>query len=353
MNLNKLIASFAIIGSLTTFGCNKDSILNKSEVSVSEELQDNDATLFEGKRTCAAHEYNEVLMAKDPSFRKNQQQIEEFTTRFVAENRSLQSRAVITIPVVVHVVYSTAAQNISDAIIQSQIDVLNADFRKLNADINKVPASFAGLAADYEINFCLAKRTPTGLATTGIERKLTKKTSFSTNDAVKSSKQGGLDAWDATKYLNLWSCNMGNGILGYAQFPGGNVATDGVVILYSAFGYNSPAVPYNLGRTATHEVGHWLNLRHIWGDASCGNDLIADTPTQQTANYGCPAFPHATCSNAGDMSMNYMDYTDDACMYMFSTGQKARSQSLFAAATATTPAGARYSLLSSNGCTPP
>ena len=128
---------------------------------------------------------------------------------------------------------------------------------------------------------------------------------------------------------------------------GGNVATDGVVILYSAFGYNSPAVPFNLGRTATHEVGHWLNLRHIWGDASCGNDLIADTPTQQTANYGCPAFPHATCSNAGDMSMNYMDYTDDACMYMFSTGQKARSQSLFAAG------GARVSLLNSDGCTAP
>ena len=346
MRLNKLIASFAIIGSIMTFGCNKDSIINKSEVSVSEDLKDN-STLFDGKRTCAAHEYNEDLMAKDATFRENQRQIEEFTTRFVAENRGLQSRAVITIPVVVHVVYKANAENISDAIIQSQIDVLNADFRKLNLDISKVPTAFAGLAADYEINFCLAKRTPTGLATTGIERRATTKKSFTTNNAVKSSSTGGLNAWDATKYLNLWSCNLSNGVLGYAQFPGGSAATDGVVILYSAFGYDSPAAPYNLGRTATHEVGHWLNLRHIWGDASCGNDQVADTPTQQTANYGCPTFPKITCSNAGDMTMNYMDYTDDACMYMFSTGQKSRSQSLFAAG------GSRASLITSNGCTPP
>lgn len=349
MNLNKLIASFAIIGSLMTFGCNKDSIINQSEVSVSEDLQE-DATLFEGGRKCAAHEYNEDLMAKDATFRENQRQIEEFTARFIAENRGLQSRAVITIPVVVHVVYKTAAENISDAMIQSQIDVLNADFRKLNSDVSNVPTAFAGLAADYEINFCLAKRTPTGLATNGIERKATtNKKLFSTNDGVKSTKTGGLNAWDASKYLNIWVCNLSGGVLGYAQFPGGTAAaaTDGVVILYSAFGYNSPAAPYNLGRTATHEVGHWLNLRHIWGDASCGNDQVADTPTQQTANYGCPIYPHKTCSNAGDMTMNYMDYTDDACMYMFSAGQKARSQAIFATG------GARVSLLTSNGCTPP
>ena len=347
MRLNKLIASFAIIGSIMTFGCNKDSVINQSEVSISENLQEEDASLFEGKRRCVAHEYNEDLMAKDASFRENQRQIEEFTTRFVAENRGLQSRAVITIPVVVHVVYKTAAENISDAMIQSQINVLNEDFRKLNADRSKVPTAFAGLAADYEINFCLAKRTPAGVATNGIERKATTKKSFTTNNAMKSSKQGGLDAWDATQYLNLWSCNMSGGILGYAQFPGGSPATDGVVILYSAFGYNSPEVPYNLGRTATHEVGHWLNLRHIWGDASCGNDQVADTPTQQTANYGCPAYPHVTCSNTGDMSMNYMDYTDDACMFMFSTGQRERGRAILLSG------GSRASLASSLGCTPP
>lgn len=351
MRLNKLIASFAIIGSLMTFGCNKDSIINKSEVSLSEDFQEEDATLFEGKRTCAAHEYNEDLMAHDAQFKQNQQQIEEFTARFIAENRGLKSRAIaVTIPVVVHVVYKTNAENITDEIIQSQINVLNADFRKLNADISKVPTAFAGLAADYEINFCLAKRTPEGLVTTGIERKATtNKRPFSTNDGVKSTKSGGLNAWDASKYLNIWVCNLSNGVLGYAQFPGGSAATDGVVILYSAFGYNSPAAPYNLGRTATHEVGHWLNLRHIWGDASCGNDLVSDTPTQQTSNFGCPIYPLKTCGNtsSGDMFMNYMDYTDDACMYMFSAGQKFRSQSLFDVG------GSRASLLSSNGCTPP
>ncbi|UOQ72750.1 M43 family zinc metalloprotease [Hymenobacter cellulosilyticus] len=201
---------------------------------------------------------------------------------------------------------------------------------------------FAGLAANTNVQFVLAKRTPTGAATTGIVRKQTKVSSWSTNDAVKSSKRGGDDAWDATKYLNLWVCNLGQGLLGYAQFPGGSPATDGVVVLYSSLP-GGTAKPYDKGRTATHEVGHWLNLRHIWGDASCGNDLVSDTPTQQTANYGCPAFPHVTCNNQGDMSMNYMDYTDDACMYMFSTGQASRMNALFAAG------GARAGLVTSQG----
>ncbi|HMC96362.1 MAG TPA: fibronectin type III domain-containing protein, partial [Flavobacteriales bacterium] len=139
---------------------------------------------------------------------------------------------------------------------------------------------------------------------------------------------------------------------GYAQFPGGSASTDGVVCLYSSIGgMTNPgtATPYHLGRTMTHEVGHWLNLRHIWGDSNCGNDLVSDTPTQQTSNFSCPSFPHVTCSNGpnGDMFMNYMDYTDDACMNIFSAGQKARMQALFVTG------GARVSLLSSLGCTPP
>ena len=349
MKLNLLIASFAIIGTFMMTGCNKDGILNKNDVNVSEDFQEDETYYLEGQRSCAAHEYNEMLMSKDPDFRANQNQIEEFTQRFIAEDRRLQIRVVVNIPVVVHVVYNTAAENISDAMIQSQIDVLNADFRKMNSDINKVPPAFAGLAADCEINFCLARRTPTNTATNGIERRATSKKSFGTNDAVKKYKTGGLDAWDASKYLNIWVCNLGNNLLGYAQFPGGSPATDGVVVLYSAFGYNSPIRKYNLGRTTTHEVGHWLNLRHIWGDTSCGNDLVADTPTQQTANYDCPQYPKLTCGNttSGDMFMNYMDYTDDACMHMFSAGQRARSQSLF------TTGGSRASLLSSNGCTAP
>ena len=306
------------------------------------------------RRACGSMEVLEAQLAADPALAKRMADIDAHAKRVMA-NPALQRTAAgtVIIPVVVHVLYNTAAQNISDAQVQSQIDVLNEDYRKLNADASKTPAQFAGLVADVNVQFVLAKRTPTGAATNGIIHKQTKTTSWSTNDAVKNSKRGGDDAWDATKYLNLWACNLGQGLLGYAQFPGGAASTDGVVILYSAFGSRAKyaagtyTTTYDLGRTATHEVGHWLNLRHIWGDASCGNDQVSDTPTQQTSNYGCPAFPHVTCSNSGDMSMNYMDYTDDQCMYMFSTGQSQRMNALFATG------GARTGLLTSLGGTAP
>ena len=306
------------------------------------------------RRACGSMEVLEAQLAADPAQAQRMAAIEAHAKR-VLSNPMLQRTAAgtVIIPVVVHVLYNTAAQNISDAQVQSQIDVLNEDFRKLNADVSKTPTQFAGLAADANVQFVLAKRTPTGAATNGVIHKQTKVASWSTNDAVKNSKRGGDDAWDATKYLNLWACNLGQGLLGYAQFPGGAAATDGVVCLYSAFGSRAKyaagtyTTTYDLGRTATHEVGHWLNLRHIWGDASCGNDQVNDTPTQQTSNYGCPAYPHVTCSNAGDMSMNYMDYTDDQCMYMFSTGQSQRMNALFATG------GARTGLLTSLGGTAP
>ena len=164
-------------------------------------------------------------------------------------------------------------------------------------------------------------------------RKSTTKTSWTTNDAMKKSSQGGINPTSPTLKLNLWVCNLSGGILGYAQFPGGSSTTDGVVIDDNAFGSTGTvAAPYNKGRTATHEVGHWLNLRHIWGDATCGSDLVDDTPLHNTANYGCPASGHrSTCTGTPvEMTMNYMDYTDDACMYMFSAGQKARMQATFA-----------------------
>ena len=306
------------------------------------------------RRACGSMEVLQAQLAADPTQAKRMAAIEAHAQRLLA-NPALQrtTAGTVFIPVVVHVLYNTAAQNISDAQVQSQIDVLNEDFRKLNADVSNTPAQFAGLAADANVQFVLAKRTPTGTATNGIIHKFTKTASWGTNDAMKNSKRGGDDAWDATKYLNLWACNLGQGLLGYAQFPGGAASTDGVVCLYTAFGSRAKfaggtyTTTYDLGRTATHEVGHWLNLRHIWGDAACGNDLVSDTPTQQTSNYNCPAFPHVTCSNAGDMSMNYMDYTDDRCMYMFSTGQSTRMNALFAAG------GARVGLVTSLGGTAP
>jgi hypothetical protein len=296
-------------------------------------------------RQCATMDVLADQMAADPGLANRMAAVERQTAQALANPSANRTAGVVTIPVVVHVLYNTAAQNVSDAQIAAQIDVLNKDYSKTNSDVNLTPAMFAGLAANTNVQFTLAKRTPTGTATTGIIHKQTKTASWSTNDAVKNSKRGGDDAWDATKYLNIWVCNLGQGLLGYAQFPGGSATTDGVVILYSSLP-GGAAKPYDKGRTATHEVGHWLNLRHIWGDASCGNDLVSDTPTQQTSNYGCPAFPHVTCGNQGDMSMNYMDYTDDACMYMFSAGQASRMNALFATG------GARASLVTSLGGTP-
>lgn len=150
---------------------------------------------------------------------------------------------------------------------------------------------------------------------------------------MKNPKQGGIAPSSPTTTLNIWACTIGGGILGYAQFPGGKAATDGVVIDFLCFGtIGKLYANYNLGRTATHEVGHWLNLRHIWGDASCGNDLVADTPIAKTANYGIPSYPYVSpCGNDhNEMTMNYMDYTDDIAMYMFTNGQKARMQAVFA-----------------------
>ena len=300
-------------------------------------------------RNCSTMHNLERLELVDPSVRANMDAVERFTNDYVASHPAGSSRVVVSIPVVVHVIYNNSTQNISDAQINSQLTILNNDFRKLNADRTAVPAVFSSLAADCEINFCLAQRTPSGSSTTGIVRVSTATTSFIDDDRVKSSSTGGDNAWDATQYLNLWVCNLGGGLLGYAQFPGGAASTDGVVINYTAFGnIGTAASPYDLGRTATHEVGHWLNLRHIWGDATCGSDLVTDTPTQSTSNFGCPAFPHVTCSNGpnGDLWMNYMDYTDDRCMYMFTTGQKTRMQALFATG------GARAGLLTSSGCSP-
>jgi hypothetical protein len=283
------------------------------------------------RRTCGAMQVHERLLRTAPGYRE---------ARDASENQALRAAmfpmagrtGCTRIPVVVHVVYKTAAQNISDAQIKSQIDVLNADFRKKNADVSTVPAAFAPLAADSRIQFELAKTDPSGNPTTGITRTATTVSAFSDDDAVKASGTGGADPWPADKYLNIWVCQLGGGLLGYAQFPGGPAATDGVVILHSAFGTTgTAAAPFNLGRTTTHEIGHWLNLRHIWGDdgtGCAGSDFVADTPNQGGGNVGVPVFPHVSCGNGpnGDMFMNYMDYVDDIAMVMFSAGQVTRMQ---------------------------
>ncbi len=305
-----------------------------------------------GQRKCATMEHHAAVVQQNPSAQFNLDQINQFTQE-VIENGAV-NKVVVNIPVVVHVLYNTSTQNISDAQIQSQIAVLNKDFRKLNTDWSNTPSVFQSLVADCEINFCLATRDPNGNAHTGINRKSTTKTVFDAElDDAKSTSTGGYAAWPASSYLNIWvvpSIKSGSdtGILGYAQFPGGPASTDGLVICYNYFGTTGAvSAPFNKGRTATHEIGHWLNLYHIWGDdgnGCTGSDQCSDTPNQGDQNYGCPSFPQASCSNSGDMHMNYMDYVDDACMYMFTAGQKARMQALFATG------GARAALLNSTGC---
>lgn len=305
------------------------------------------------QRSCATMEDLQLRMQQDPGLVHRMQEIERGVQQWISDNPSAKLSAVVTIPVVVHVVYNTAAQNISDAQVLSQIDVLNEDFRKLNADASNVPAYWQGIAADCEIQFCMAQRDPSGNATTGIVRKSTTVTSFSSNNNIKFNANGGSNAWASSSYLNIWVGNLSGGLLGYAQFPGGSASTDGVVIHYTAFGRTGNVVaPFNKGRTATHEVGHWLNLYHIWGDdgTSCnGSDQVSDTPNQADETYGCysPGTVRISCSNGpnGDMWQNYMDYTDDACMYMFTTGQKSRMTA--------TLNGTRASLLTSQGCVPP
>ncbi len=260
-----------------------------------------------------------LLLERFPQFRANLMRLERATSKRREARFDLAAAPVVVIDTVVHVVHSRAAENISDAQIESQIAVLNADFRGANPDMKKVPAPWAGLASDARISFRLSKVTRTA----------TKVAGFSTDDGVKSAAGGGIAPLDTATHLNLWVCPLSGGLLGYAQFPGGPPATDGVVINTLAFGTTGTAqAPFDLGRTATHEVGHYLNLRHIWGDTpDCsGGDGVADTPNCEGPNYGTPAWPTITCNNGpnGDMFMNYMDYVDDAAMFMFTAQQVLR-----------------------------
>jgi pregnancy-associated plasma protein-A len=303
------------------------------------------------RRTCGTMEAHKRLIKTDPIYRENRMAIESFTAARMAAKAAKPK--IVKIPVVVHVVYATNAENISDAQVKSQIAVLNRDYRKKNKDVSKIPAPFKSLAADARIEFALATRAPNGSPTNGITRTRTQKQQFdSQQNDIKFATTGGHDAWPRDQYLNLWTAKtvidpqMG-ALLGYAQFPGGPTATDGVVISSDAFGTKGTAKsPFDLGRTATHEIGHWLNLLHIWGDdmGGCsGSDNVPDTPNQADHNFGKPAFPHVTCANGpdGDMFMNYMDYVDDDTMFMFTSGQVDRMHA--------TLHGPRASVLVSNG----
>lgn len=316
------------------------------------------ASFAQEGRNCGTMEELSYQLQQDPEMALRMEAIERFTREYQERNPNDGGRMIVTIPVVFHIVHNGDAygtnENIPDELVLAQLQQLNQDFALLNADAGSIPSLFQSVAANTEIQFCLAQRKPDGTATTGINRVNGGQASWTSTQINNTLKPSTI--WDRNQYLNIWSVAFGgssSGLLGYAQFPGGAANTDGIVCAYFTFG--SLALPnpaggsYSRGRTATHEIGHWLNLRHIWGDATCGNDLVADTPVHNASNSGCPAYPHlSTCTGTPiEMTMNYMDYTNDVCMYMFTAGQKTRMQAVLQTG------GSRASLLNSLGCSPP
>ena len=260
---------------------------------------------------------------------------------------AISSRSVVEIPVVVHIVWNTAEEDISDEQVFSQIEVLNQDFRATNVEVPGIPSVFQALVADVEMEFCLAKTDPEGNATGGIVRTFTQNSvGIGGSSDIHYSDLGGSDAWDTERYLNIWVAKFAGGVGGIASFPGeGPAAEQGVEVDYRQFGTINVDPPYHLGRTCTHEIGHYFNLEHPWGPGfsdCCEDDFVDDTPEACDTYLGeCPSFPISSCSGP-DLFMDFMFYTNDECMGMFTLGQKERMLS--------TLNGVRSGLLSGGGC---
>ena len=286
-------------------------------------------------KKCSAHDHRVAAIETDPSILDKINASEEAIANFIEnEYTNKKVNAVVTIPVVIHIIHDGEAigsgTNISDAQAINQITRLNEDFRKMNADTLDATHPFYGLQADTEIEFCLANIDPDGNPTTGITRY---------DGGFSAWDEAGVDEiikpatiWNPDEYMNIWSIEIDDplspGLDGWGTFPTSTSdTTDGIVVKYDVFGDFGG----DKSIVATHEVGHYLNLNHIWGDnePNCGDDLVNDTPAAAASNEFCPTFPHNANSACGtdangEMFMNYMDYSDPECTVMFTPGQKAR-----------------------------
>lgn len=297
-------------------------------ISCQNEVTDNEVqiekaeTIQKTEKQCFTMSKLAENLANDKSLATKMHNIELHTDDFLNAKKAdngLFERLVngkIQIPIVFHVIYRTQSENVPLSILQDQVDAINRDFNLQNPNRGNLPSEFAGVEANVGYEFVIEDV---------IRVKNSKKRSWRPNDSMKFSSSGGSDVVNPQEFLNVWVVNSmpyrGGQILGYAQFPGGDWATDGVVM--------SDGFISGTSTTLTHEIGHWLNLRHIWGDGGCGaSDFVSDTPDADGPTRGCPTYPVVECGS-NNMTMNFMDYTDDDCMYMFTQGQKGRMDAVF------------------------